>query len=201
MTIVTADITITLDGYAAAPDQSRERPFGSLDEDRLHAWMFAHAEESPAEIAAITAARAYVMGRNMFGPDRGPWDLAWQGWWGADPPYHAPVFVLGHRPRPALPMEGGTTFHFVTDGIVDAVERARAAAGAGDVSIAGGTSTLNQALAAGLVDELRLHVAPFVAGIAAPGGPRLFDGVADLELRPVATRQTPHVTHVTYRHG
>jgi dihydrofolate reductase len=200
MTIVTADLTITLDGYAAAPDQTRERPFGSLDEERLHAWAFGHEDESPEERAAITAARAYVMGRNMFGPDRGDWDLEWRGWWGDDPPYHGPVFVVCHRPRPSVPMEGGTTFHFVTDGVEAAVERARDAAGDGDVSIAGGTSTLNQCLAAGLVDELRLHVAPFVSGLAGSPG-RLFDGVPDLTLRPVSARPTPHVTHVVYRRG
>lgn len=137
------------------------------------------------------------MGRNMFGPDRGEWDLDWQGWWGPNPPYHAPTFVLCHRPRPSVEMEGGTVFHFVTDGIEAALERAREAAGDKNVSIAGGPGTLNQYLAAGLVDELRLHVAPFVAG----GGERLFDGADGLELTPVHSRTTPHVTHLVYRRG
>jgi dihydrofolate reductase len=192
---VTADMTITLDGYGSGRGQSAERPFGDLDAARLHAWMFDHAEENAAERAAITTAGAYVMGRNMFGPDRGEWDLDWRGWWGEDPPYHAPVFVLCHRPRPSVEMEGGTTFHFVAEGVEAAFELAREAAGDRDVSIAGGPGTTNQFLAAGLIDELRLHVAPFVAG----GGERMFDGTAGIELRPVASRATPHVTHLVYR--
>jgi dihydrofolate reductase len=192
---VTADMTVTLDGFGSGRGQSAERPFGDLDPDRLHSWMFDHAEENAAERAAITRAGAYIMGRNMFGPDRGEWDLDWRGWWGADPPYHAPVFVLAHRPRESVEMEGGTVFHFVTDGTRAAMERAREAAGERDVSIAGGPGTLNQYLAAGLVDELRLHVAPFVAG----GGERVFDGTAGIELRPVSSRATPHVTHLVYR--
>jgi dihydrofolate reductase len=192
---VTANMMITLDGYATGEGQSRERPFGDLDRDRLAAWMFGHTEENAEEVAAITAAGAYVMGRNMFGPDRGEWDLDWQGWWGPNPPYHSPTFVLAHRPRPNLEMEGGTVFHFVTDGIESALEQAREAAGEKDVSIAGGPGTTNQYLAAGLIDELRLHVAPFVA----EGGERLFVGVGDLELKPVSSRTTPHVTHLVYR--
>ena len=192
---VTADISITLDGYASGEGQSRERPFGDLDADRLHAWQFDHNAENAEERAAITAAGAYIMGRKMFASDEGEWDLDWQGWWGPDPPYHAPTFILGHRPRPSIEMEGGTTFHFVTDGIEAALERAREAAGEKNVSIAGGPGTLNQYLAAGLVDELRLHVAPFVAG----RGERLFVGVGDLELVPVSSRTTPHVTHLVYR--
>jgi dihydrofolate reductase len=127
---VTADMSISLDGYASGRDQSAEHPFGDIDEDRLHAWQFTHREENSDEAEAITVAGAYVMGRNMFGPDRGEWDLDWTGWWGPDPVYHAPVFVLGHRPRPSIEMEGGTTYHFVTDGIEAALERARDAAAA-----------------------------------------------------------------------
>jgi dihydrofolate reductase len=197
MGIVTADISITLDGYGAGPGQCLERPFGNLDEKRLHSWAFEHAAESADEVAAITAARAFVMGRNMFGPDRGQWDLGWRGWWGEDPPYHAPVFVLSHRERDPLPMEGGTTFHFVTDGIDAALDRAREAAGEGNVAIAGGASTINQYLAAGSIDELRLHVVPFVAGTT--GGSRMFEGVADIDLEPATARHTPYVTHLTYR--
>ena len=192
---VTADISITLDGYASGEGQSREHPFGDLDAARLHAWQFDHAAENAEEKAAITVAGAYIMGRKMFSSDQGEWDLDWQGWWGANPPYHAPTFILCHRPRPSIEMEGGTVFHFVTDGIEAALERAREAAGEKSVSIAGGPGTLNQYLAAGLVDELRLHVAPFVAG----GGERLFVDVGDLELKPVSSRATPPVTHLVYR--
>ncbi len=191
---VTANMMITLDGYAAGKGQSLEQPFGDMDTDRLEVWRSDHAKDSAEELAAITAAGAFIMGRNMFGPDRGEWDLDWQGWWGPNPPYHAPTFVLCHRPRPSIEMDGGTVFHFVTDGIEAALERAREAAGEKNVSIAGGPGTLNQYLAAGLVDELRLHVAPFVAG----GGERLFDGAAGIELKPVSSRTTPHVTHLVY---
>jgi dihydrofolate reductase len=192
---VTADMTITLDGYASGRGQSRERPFGDLDADRLHSWMFDHLDENAEERAAITAAGAYIMGRKMFASEEGEWDLDWRGWWGPDPPYHAPTFVLCHRPRASLEMEGGTVFHFVTEGIDAALERAADAAGERDVSIAGGPSVLNQYLAAGRVDELRLHVAPFVAG----GGERLFEGAAGVELTPVSSRATPHVAHLVYR--
>ncbi|MBV6728027.1 dihydrofolate reductase family protein [Nocardioides daeguensis] len=197
MGIVTADIAITLDGFGAASDQSREHPFGSLDASRLHAWMFEHADDNAAEVAAIVDAGAFVMGRNMFTPGRGEWDPAWRGWWGEDPPYHAPVFVLTHHERDPLPMAGGTTFHFVTDGLASALAQARAAAGERDVAIAGGASTINAYLAAGAIDELRLHVVPYVAGLAS--GSRMFDGVGPLDLEPVATRPTPYVTHLTYR--
>jgi dihydrofolate reductase len=192
---VTADISITLDGYASGRNQSREKPFGDIDPERLHAWQFDHREENAEERAAITTAGAYVMGRKMFDSEEGEWDLDWQGYWGPNPPYHAPTFVLCHRPRPSIEMEGGTVFHFVTEGIEAALERAREAAGEKSVSIAGGPSVLNQYLAAGLVDELRLHVAPFVAG----GGERLFEGTAGVGLTPVSSRTTPHVTHLIYR--
>ncbi|HZO07723.1 MAG TPA: dihydrofolate reductase family protein [Solirubrobacterales bacterium] len=192
---VTADISITLDGYASGRGQSREHPFGDLDADRLHSWQFDHIEENEEERAVVTVAGAYIMGRKMFSSEEGEWDLDWRGYWGPNPPYHAPTFVLCHRPRPSIEMEGGTVFHFVTDGIEAAMERAREAAGEKTVSIAGGPGTLNQYLAAGLVDELRLHVAPFVAG----GGERLFDGVGDLQLKPASSRTTPYVTHLVYR--
>jgi dihydrofolate reductase len=197
MGIVTADISVTLDGYGAGPNQRLDAPFGDLDDDSLHSWMFDHVDENAAERAAITEATAYVMGRNMFSPGRGEWDLAWRGWWGEDPPYHAPVFVLTHHARESLPMEGGTTFHFVTDGITSALEQARAAAGTGNIAIAGGATTINQYLAAGLIDELRLHVAPFTAGVGS--GSRIFDGVPRVELQAVAARPTAQVTHLTYR--
>ncbi len=193
---VTADMAVSLDLVGAGHDQSAEHPFGPRVGQRLHeAWMFDHADRHAEEIEAILHARAYVMGRHMFGPDRGEWDLSWTGWWGPEPPYRGPVFVLGHRPRDPVEMEGGTTFHFVTDGVEAAVARARETAGEGDVSIAGGVSTLNAALAADLVDELRLHVVPFTVG----EGLRVFDGVPDLTLVPVAARATPEVTHLTWR--
>ena len=163
--------------------------------ERLHTWMFQHGQDSPDEVAAILRARAYVMGRHMFGPDRGEWDLEWQDWWGPEPPYQSPVFVVCSRPREPLIMAGGTTFHFVTAGVEAALERAREAAGDGDVAIAGGPGTLNAYLAAGLVDELRLHVVPFTLG----KGLRVFDGVEDLAMVPTSSRTTPYVTHLTYR--
>lgn len=192
---VTADLSITLNGYAAGPDQRLEKPFGDLDDERLHSWMFEHGEDNSAEVAAVTAAAAYVMGRNMFSPGRGDWDLDWQGWWGEEPPYHAPVFVLTHHERAPLPMKSGTTFTFVTDGIESALEQALGAAGSGSVAIAGGAMTINQYLAAGRIDELRLHVVPFTVG----AGSRIFDGVPPLDLEVVSARHTPHVTHLTYR--
>lgn len=188
---VTADMMITLDGFAAGKGQSREQPFGDIDVERLEAWRSDPAGGSAEELAAFTTAGAYIMGRNMFAPDRGEWDLDWHGWWGPNPPYHAPVLVLAHRPRASVEMEGGTVYHFVTDGIEAALEQAREAAGEKNVAIAGGPGTLNQYLAANLVDELRLHVAPFVAG----KGERLFDGAAGLELKPVSSRVAPQVTH------
>jgi dihydrofolate reductase len=197
MGIVTSDISVTLDGYGAGSNQRLEAPFGDLDEEPLHTWMFEHADENAAEVAAITAAGAYIMGRNMFSPGRGEWDLEWRGWWGEEPPYHAPVFVLTHHEREPLPMKGGTTFHFVTEGIASALEQARAAAGSGSVSIAGGAATINQYLAAGLIDELRLHVVPFTAGLSS--GSRIFDGLPRVAFETVSARATPHVTHLRYR--
>jgi dihydrofolate reductase len=199
MSRVTCHQSISADGYAAGPNQTEERPFGDDGGDgwgnRLHAWMFDNAEENRAEIDQGTAARAYIMGRNMFGPVRGEWDRQWKGWWGDDPPFHAPVFVLTHHPRDLQPMDGGTTYHFVTDGIESALAQAREAAGDGEVSIEGGASTINQYLAAGLIDELRLHIVPLTLG----AGSRLFDGVPPLNLEQVDSRAASSVTHVTYR--
>ena len=197
MGIVTADISVTLDGYGAGPNQRLEAPFGDLEENHLHSWMFAHADENAVEVASITEADAYIMGRNMFSPGRGEWDLAWRGWWGEEPPYHAPVFVLTHHERQPLSMSGGTTFNFVTDGIASALDQASAAAGVGNVAIAGGATTINQYLAAGLIDELRLHVVPFTSGVS--GGSRIFDGVPPIAFNVVAARHTQHVTHLTCR--
>ena len=195
MGLVTADISASLDLVAAGRGQSLDHPFGPHVGERLHTWMFEHGDDNPDEVDAILRARAYVMGRHMFGPDRGEWDLDWRGWWGPEPPYRAAVFVLCSRPREPLRMAGGTTFHFVTEGLGAALDRAREAAEDGDVSIAGGPGTLNACLAAGLVDELRLHIVPFTLG----DGLRVFDGVRDLAMVPASSRTTPHVTHLTYR--
>ncbi|MDF9876932.1 dihydrofolate reductase family protein [Cellulosimicrobium cellulans] len=190
---VTCDVAVSVDGFSSRPDQTQEHPFGEGVD--LHRWMFETADENRAELDAILAAGAFVMGRNMFTPGRGEWDLDWRGWWGPEPPYHGAVFVLAHHPREPLVMEGGTTFFFVTDGIESAVAQAREAAGDRDVSIAGGAATINQALAAGLLDELRLHVVPQALG----HGDRVLDGVPPLALETVAVRAASLVTHVTYR--
>jgi dihydrofolate reductase len=192
---VTSDMAISVDGYAAGTDQRADEPFGDGPRGRLHRWMFEQPEQNAAQIERITAAGAYIMGRNMFSPGRGGWDLDWAGWWGEDPPYHAPVFVLTHHEREPVVMKGGTTFTFVTDGIDAALARARAAAGDKDVAIAGGAATVNQYLAAGHIDELRLHVAPLILG----AGERLLAGVLDVDLEQVSAVQTDLVTHLTYR--
>ncbi len=192
---VVCDISISADGYSAGLNQTKERPFGDADESILHGWMFDTPDENMAERERITDAKAFIMGRNMFGPIRGEWRGDWTGWWGPEPPYHAPVFVLTHYDRDPLPMEGGTMYHFVTDGIESALTKAQAVPGDGDVAIAGGASTVNQYLAAGLLDELRLHIAPFTIG----SGTRVFDGVPPLNLDQVSSRAASLVTHVTYR--
>jgi dihydrofolate reductase len=198
---VICDITISADGYSAGLDQTEERPFGDDGGDgtgdKLHAWMFDTPDENRAEVDQLAAAGAFIMGRNMFGPVRGEWDRRWNGWWGDNPPFHAPVFVLTHHPREPQPMDGGTTYHFVTDGIASALAQARAAAGDGDddVLILGGATTINQYLTAGLIDELRLHIVPFTLG----AGTRLFEGVPPLKLEQVRSRPAGLVTHLTYR--
>lgn len=203
-------MTMSLDGYVAGPDQSLEHPLGKGGE-ALHEWAFAtrdfratHGMEGGEtglddEQAAAWNENvgAHVMGRNMFGPVRGPWgDEEWKGWWGDDPPYHAPVFVLTHHPREPLEMQGGTTFHFVTDGIEAALERAFAAADGRDVAIGGGASVAQQYLRARLVDELRIHVVPALLG----SGARLFEnldgGTAGYEC--VELVSSPAVAHFTY---
>ncbi|MEU4233008.1 dihydrofolate reductase family protein [Nonomuraea sp. NPDC026600] len=196
MSKVTCDIAMSVDGFVAGPNQSLANPLGEGAEECLHRWMFDEPEAHAAVIEGITAAGAFIMGRNMFGPGRDAWDLDWSGWWGDEPPYHAPVFVLTHHPREPLPMKGGTTFTFVTEGIEAALAQARETAGDRDVAIAGGASTVNQYLAAGLIDELRLHVAPVILG----RGERLFDGIGDTTLEPVGdVSGTGLVTHLTYR--
>jgi dihydrofolate reductase len=155
MSKVVGDVAVTVDGYMAGRNQTRENPFGDAPVERMFGWMFDTPDENKAEIDDTTAAGAFVMGRNMFGPIRGEWSLDWEGWWGEEPPYHAPVYVLTHHPREPLTMQGGTTFTFVTDGIESALAQARAAAGDRDVAIAGGAATINQYLRAGHIDELR----------------------------------------------
>jgi dihydrofolate reductase len=146
MAHVTSDITVSADGFAAGPNQTLKDPLGEGGE-LLHRWMFETPDENTAELAAITDADAFIMGRNMFAPGRGEWDPAWTGWWGEDPPYHKPVFVLTHYPREDVPMKGGTTFTFVTGGVQEAFDRAREATGDGRIAIAGGAATVNQFLA------------------------------------------------------
>ncbi|MFI9589431.1 dihydrofolate reductase family protein [Nonomuraea sp. NPDC052265] len=196
MSKVTCDMGMSLDGYVAGLNQSLDNPFGEGVGDRLHQWMFEEPERHAEVIEGITAAGAFIMGRNMFDPGRGDWNLDWTGWWGEEPPYHAPTFVLTHHPREPLTMKGGTTFFFVTDGIEAALTRAREAAGDRDVSIAGGAATVNQYLAAGHIDELRLHVAPVILG----RGERLLADAGDITLTPTAPPTgTALVTHLTYQ--
>ncbi|GAA1499356.1 dihydrofolate reductase family protein [Dactylosporangium maewongense] len=182
---------ISVDGYGAGPDQRLEDPIGTGGE-RLHDWLFetrtgrqmsgrdggSEGIDDEMIAAGQTGLGATIMGRNMFGPLRGPWSPgeSWAGWWGADPPYHHPVFVLTHHARPSITMEGGTVFHFVTDGIEAALERATEAAGGLDVRLGGGVSTIQQYLRAGLVDQLHVAIIPIVLG----RGERLFtDGLTD----------------------
>jgi len=212
MSKLRCDISISLDGFVAGPNQSQENPLGEGGE-RLHewvvplgAWREAHGKEG-GEVnessRVLDEARenvgASVMGRNMFGPPGGgDWgDGQWTGWWGDDPPYHHPVFVLTHHPREPLAMDGGTTFHFVTDGIASALEQAREAAGGKDVMLWGGGQTIQQYLATGLLDELELHVAPVLLG----GGARIFDnlGHAEVQLEQVRAIEAPGVSHLKYR--
>ena len=178
------NFTVSVDGFGTGVGQRLEAPFGD-GVDGLHDWMFAAFEDKAAGKGGLDVERvggheegigATIMGRNMFGPIRGPWeDESWTGWWGDNPPYHHDTFVLTHYLRPSIPMEGGTTFHFTDEPIEVVLERALKAAGGRDVVIAGGAHTVQQYLRAGLIDELNLVVAPILAG----AGERLFDGVDD----------------------
>jgi dihydrofolate reductase len=205
-----AYISVSLDGYAAGPNETMEEPLGENGE-RLHDWATAlrswrelqgmEGGEDNASSAVIADDNANVgaeiMGRGKFGPpSRGPWgDEPWQGWWGDDPPFHKPVFVLTHHPREPLTLSD-TTFTFVTDGVQAAHDLARQAAGDRDVLIGGGAKTINQFLAAGLLDELDLHVVPIILG----GGARLFDGVGpEVKLELARVIDAPGVTHLRYR--
>jgi dihydrofolate reductase len=199
MTLTTCHMSISLDGFVAGPDQSGENPLG-VGGLELHHWHLdepVHEADARARDELMRPRGAYVMGRNMFGPIRGPWDEEWRGWWGDEPPYHAPVFVLTHYPHDPIEMEGGTTFHFVTEGFDAAFERARAVAGDLGVDIAGGASTVRQAFAAGVIDELMLDIIPVLLGT----GERLFDRVRDPGIEQVGVIDSPHATHVRYRIG
>jgi dihydrofolate reductase len=203
-------ISISLDGYTAGPDQSVANPLG-MGGERLHDWAVAleawrapHGLEggtvdasTPVFDELLADIGATIMGRNMFGGHPGPWNPAkpWNGWWGANPPFHHPVFVITHHPRPPLAMEGGTTFTFVTGGIASALELARRAAGSKDVALAGGADVARRYLTAGLIDEMQLHLVPVLLG----AGERLFEGVKDLRgLQLVRTVAAPNVTHLKF---
>ena len=167
MTDTTCHMSISLDGFVAGPDQSREHPLGKRGRER-HGWHLgderANEANAVAERRLLRPRGAYIMGRNMFGPIRGEWDEEWSGWWGPEPPYHAPVFVLTHHADAPIEMEGGTTFHFVTDGFDAAYAQARETAGADGIDIAGGASTVRQALLAGVIDELWLDIVSVLLG-------------------------------------
>lgn len=197
-TKITSGLTISLDGFGAGHNQTFEQPFGdTFDSALLDRWMFAEPEKHKhkKEIDAILDAGAFILGSNMFGPKDRRLKPEWKGWWGDNPPYHAPVFVLSHHARAPIQMEGGTTFHFVTDGIESALAQAKKAAGDRNVKIMGGANTINQYLAAGLIDELWLHIVPVTVG----SGTKLFEGVPDLRLEAVEVSGTGVVTHVRYK--
>jgi dihydrofolate reductase len=203
--------TISLDGFGAGPNQELSNPLG-VGGTELHQWLFPTRtlqqslfgkDGGTTGVDDDYAARgfenigAWILGRNMFSPDRGPWDMSWKGWWGDSPPYHVPTFILTNHARSPIEMEGGTTFHFVTGGIREALERAREAAGEKDVRIGGGANTIQQYLREGLIDELHIAIAPVLLG----GGERLFEGV---DLRALSYECIEHVasekaTHVVLR--
>jgi dihydrofolate reductase len=210
MSTIRFQISVSLDGYAAGPDQSEENPLGVGGEDlhgwvvELEAWRKQHGLEggeinasTPVIEEAQSNVGATIMGRNMFGGGPGPWreDPPWNGWWGDNPPFHTPVFVLTHHPRTPLEMEGGTTFIFVTEGIESALEQAKQASAGLDVAIGGGANVMQQFLAAGLVDEFELHVVPILLG----GGERLLDNVGSPKLQQVRVIEAPGVTHIKFR--
>lgn len=189
--------SVSLDGYGAGPDQSRENPLGKRGEE-LHEWIFPtkmfqkmSGKESGTEGADNDFAEksfgnigAWIMGRNMFGPIRGPWQNdEWKGWWGENPPYHVPVFVLTHHTRASVSMKGGTVFHFITDGIESALEKAREAANGKDIRIGGGVSTIRRFLQAGYIDEMHLAFAPVFLG----SGEHLF---AEMDLPELGFTET-----------
>jgi dihydrofolate reductase len=203
-------ISMSLDGFTAGPEQSRKDPLG-IGGEGLHEWVVALAawraphgleggevnESSRVLEEELANIGATIMGRNMFGGHPGPWSSTqpWKGWWGDNPPFHHPVFVLTHHPRPPLAMDGGTTFTFVTDGIAAALELARSSAGGHDVALAGGADVARQYLSAGLVDEMEIHLVPTLLG----KGERPFGGIDDLHgLRLVRTVAAADVTHLKF---
>ena len=207
---VVVDISMSLDGFVAGPNPTLEEPLGKKGEElhewvvRTNYWRERHGleggeEDEDSEVIreAFSSVGASVMGRKMFSGGSGPWesDPRSMGWWGDEPPFHTPVFVLTHHAREPEEMEGGTTFFFVTDGIEAAIEQARAAAGEGNVAIGGGANAIQQALAAGLVDELQVHVAPILLG----GGTRLFgEGADPIRLEATRVLASPRATHVKF---
>jgi dihydrofolate reductase len=203
--------SVSLDGFGAGPEQSVENPLGRRGPE-LHQWMYgtrffhtmtgrdggSEGVDQDYADRAMSGFGAFILGRNMFGPVRGPWpDDSWKGWWGDEPPYHCPTFVLTHYPHDPIEMKGGTTFYFVTDGIESAYAQAEQAAGGRDISIAGGASCARQAIAAGLVDEIDLQVSPLILG----SGERLFDGfeAGKPALELVRVLEAPGVAHLRYR--
>jgi dihydrofolate reductase len=198
------DFSISLDGYGAGPDQDTDNPLG-VGGEQLHEWIFPPSgQRTPVDdrmrARGTEGIGATIMGRSMFGPVRGDWGPEnWTGWWGEDPPFHHDVFVLTHHARDPVPMAGGTTFHFVTDGIEAALERARAAAGDRDVRLGGGASTVRQYLRAGLLDELHVAVVPVLLG----SGERLFGDLGDALAGWTCVEFTPSVAvaHVRLRRG
>ncbi|HEV8575251.1 MAG TPA: dihydrofolate reductase family protein [Dehalococcoidia bacterium] len=204
------NISMSLDGYVAGPNQSVDNGLGEGGE-RLHDWVLPlktfreiHGEHGGETGTNDDVLRqdvenigATIMGRNMFGGGPGPWNESWKGWWGDNPPFHTSVFVLTHHAREPLVMQGGTTFFFVTDGIESALQQAKEAAGGKDVSLGGGANVAQQYLAAGLMNEMELHVVPLLLG----SGERLLDnlGGSNVKLEPIRTVEGPGVTHLKYR--
>jgi dihydrofolate reductase len=194
-------MSISADGYVAGPGQCEEQPLG-VGGGALHGWHMGPAANHPVNRQVVSdmmdGMGATIMGRNMFGPIRGEWDGSdWKGWWGDEPPYHCPVFVLTHYPHDPIEMQGGTSFHFVTDGIESAYAQAEEASGGRDISIAGGASCARQAITAGLVDEIDLQISPVILG----SGERLFDGfdAGKPALELVRVLEAPGVAHLRYR--
>lgn len=203
--------SLSIDGFGAGPEQTEDDPIGKRGHE-LHEWLFgtktframigeSGGSDGTDEQYAARGRSGYgavIMGRNMFGPIRGGWpDESWRGWWGEDPPYHVPTFVLTHHARDPIPMDGGTTFHFVTDGVEAALDRARKAAGGRDIQIAGGVSTIRQFLKAGLIDELHFAISPVALG----AGEAMFDGIdlSGLGYRTVESAGGEHALHVVLR--
>ncbi len=209
--VTVSAFSVSLDGYGAGPDQTRENPLG-IGGEELHTWMFptrmfqkmygkgegTEGTDNDFAERSFENLGAWIMGRNMFGPIRGPWpDDNWKGWWGKNPPYHVPVFVLTHHARDPVVMEGGTVFHFITDGIESALEKARNAADGKDIRIGGGVSTVRQFLEAGYIDEMHLAFSPRFLG----SGEHLFTGINLLALgfKVTETALGTHATHVVLK--